>query len=251
MKYVRDPMFDGCDFDILLTPVNLKLTGALPGTYIDASGTEYNSLPEDISESIRLTKKGAELPADLTILSISDDYYGVNGTKASFHIEAEGRGTIAYQWQYKLAGESVWRIPGQASAKSADYTFKLKRSYDNIEVRCIVTDAAGNTCTSDVRKANVFAITKQPELVFSELGERVTFSVEGIGQNLTYQWYYRQLEGGWKKVTDAGADTASLTITAKVENNVAQYRCYVYDGVGNLIKSQAAMLIEENEEYEG
>ena len=79
----------------------------------------------------------------------------------------------------------------------------------------------------------------------------MTFSVEGIGQNLTYQWYYRQLEGGWKKVTDAGADTASLTITAKVENNVAQYRCYVYDGVGNLIKSQAAMLIEENEEYEG
>ena len=434
VKYVRDPMFDGCDFDILLTPVNLKLTVALPGTYIDASGTEYNSLPEDISESIRLTKKGAELPADLTVLSISDDYYGVNGTKASFHIEAEGSGTIAYQWQYrtagttgwktpsqasaktadyvfnlkpsydnieircivsddsgnevvsetrkanvfaitsqpsdataeegqlvefkvsaigkgvtyqwyymrpngtwnkttvsgsktavlpitagtkndgtsyrcviadedgnritsaagllmldnalritdisdnvyevsgknvtfhvdaegksalsyqwqyKLAGESVWRTPGQASAKSADYTFKLKRSYDNIEVRCIVTDAAGNTCTSDVRKANVFAITKQPELVFAELGERVTFSVEGIGQNLTYQWYYRQLEGGWKKVTDAGADTASLTITAKVENNVAQYRCYVYDGVGNLIKSQAAMLIEENEEYEG
>lgn len=118
-------------------------------------------------------------------------------------------------------------------------------------MRCIVTDEAGNTCTSDVRKANVFAITKHPELVIADLGERVTFSVEGIGKNLTYQWYYRRLEGGWNKVTTAGHNTASLTVTAQVRNNASQYRCYVYDGLGNLIKSQAAMLIEENEDYEG
>ena len=161
------------------------------------------------------------------------------------------KSALSYQWQYKLAGESVWRTPGQASAKSADYTFKLKRSYDNIEVRCIVTDAAGNTCTSDVRKANVFAITQQPNTVFAELGEKVTFAVEGIGQNLTYQWYYRRLEGDWKKVITAGYNTASLTITAQVKNNGSQYRCYVYDGVGNLIKSGVAMLIEKNVEYEG
>ena len=419
---------------VLLTPINVHVTIDLPYTFVDASGTEYNSLPEGFSESIRLTKKGADIPVDLEILSISDDYYGKDGTQASFHIDVQGSGTVSYQWQfkldgsnnwntpsqasaktadysfklrpsydnmqvrcivadeygfevtsetrnvnvfaltsqptdavvadgqtvsfdvaatgqgltyqwyfkrpnaswrkvtaagynksslpitggeknngtsyrcvitdsagnsftsssakitvvatlqvtnlsedfygkvgtnasfhidavgkgnlsyqwqYKLAGQSNWRTPPQESAKTPDYVFKLRTSYDNIEVRCIVTDEAGNSCTSEVRKANVFAVTKQPAHVFAELGDTVTFAVKGIGQDLTYQWYFRRLEGDWKKVTVAGGNTASLTITAQVKNNGSQYRCYVYDGLGNLIKSQAAMLIEMNEEYEG
>ena len=428
---------DNCyDYNLLviLTPVNVLETIDLPYTFVDASGTEYNSLPEGLSESIRLTKKGAEIPVDLEILSLSDDCYGANGTQASFHIDAQGSGTVSYQWQYKLAGSNEWNTSGQASAKTADYTFelqpsydnmqvrciisdeygfevisetrnvnvfaltsqptdavaadgqtvafnvtaigqglkyqwyykrpnaswrkvivegynasslpitggeknngtsyrcvitdsvgnsitsssakitvvanlqitnlsedfygkvgtnasfhidavgkgnltyqwqyklagetrwrtpsiasakttdyvfKLRTSYENIQVRCIVKDEAGNSCTSEVRKANVFAVTQQPDHVFAELGENVTFSVEGIGQNLTYQWYYRRLDGGWKKVIVAGYNTATLTITAQIKNNGSQYRCYVYDGLGNLIKSQAAMLIERNEEYEG
>lgn len=423
----------GSNLLIIMTPINVHESISLPYTFVDVSGTEYNSLPEGLSESIRLTKKGVDIPADLEILSLSDDYYGKNGTQASFHIDAQGGGTVSYQWQYKLAnsnewrtpsqasamtadytfklkpsydnmqvrcivsdkygfevisetrnvnvfaltsqpadavvtagqtvnfdvdaigkdltyqwyykrpnaswrkvtvkgyntsslpitggeknngtsyrcvitdnmgnsitsspavitvvstlqiiglsddvygkggteatfhidavgqgdltyqwqyklaGESKWRTPAQASAKTTDYVFKLRTSYDNIEVRCIVKDAVGNTCTSDVRKANVFAITKQPNHVFAVLGENVTFAVEGIGQNLTYQWYSRSLEGSWTKVTEAGNNTASLTITAQVRNNGYQYRCYVYDGLGNRIKSQAAMLIERNEEYE-
>ena len=219
---------------------------------VNNNGTSYRCVITD-EEGNQITSAAGVLTLDtsLRITGISEDAYDVNGESVTFHIDAVGKGTLSYQWQYKLAGETKWRTPGQASAKTADYVFKLKPSYDNIEVRCIVTDASGDTCTSDVRKANVFAITKQPNTVYAESGDSVTFAVEGIGQNLTYQWYYRRLDGDWKKVTAAGYNTASLTITAQVKNNGSQYRCYVYDGVGNLIKSRAAMLIERNEEYEG
>ena len=218
------------------------------------NGTSYRCVITD-EEGNQITSSAARLTLDnvipLQVTGISENAYDVNGESVTFHIDAVGNGDLTYQWQYKLAGESTWRTPGQASAKTADYIFKLRPSYDNIEVRCIVKDAVGNSVTSDVRKANVFAVTQHPNTVYAELGDSVTFAVEGIGQNLTYQWYYRRLEGDWKKVTAAGGNTASLTIIAQVKNNYSQYRCYVYDGLGNLIKSRAAMLIEENEEYEG
>ena len=216
------------------------------------NGTSYRCVITDsVGNSITSSSAKITVVANLQIINLSEDFYGKVGTNASFHIDAVGKGNLTYQWQYKLAGETRWRTPSIASAKTTDYVFKLRTSYENIQVRCIVKDEAGNTCTSDVRKANVFAVTQQPNHVFAELGENVTFSVEGIGQNLTYQWYYRRLDGGWKKVIVAGYNTATLTITAQIKNNGSQYRCYVYDGLGNLIKSQAAMLIERNEEYEG
>ena len=234
------------------TTVSGSRTAILPitaGTKND--GTSYRCVITD-EEGNQITSTAGLLTVDtrLRITGISGNAYDVSGESVTFHVDAVGSGALSYQWQYKLAGESGWRTPGQESAKTADYVFKLKPSYDNIEVRCIVKDSAGNTCTSDVRKANVFAITKQPDIVFAEPGEKVTFSVKGIGQNLTYQWYYRRLEGDWEKVTAAGYNTSSLTVTAQAQNNGSQYRCYVYDGVGNLIKSRAAMLIEIDAEYE-
>ena len=215
-------------------------------------GTSYRCvITDEVGNEITSDPGTLTLETLLQITGISEDAYDVNGKNVTFHIDAEGNGELSYQWQYRLAGETKWRTPSLASAKTADYVFKLRPSYDNIEVRCIVQDASGNSVTSDVRKANVFAIIQQPNTVFADQGEKVTFAVEGIGRNLTYQWYYRELEGDWQKVITAGYNTASLTITAQVKNNGSQYRCYVYDGVGNLIKSGAAMLIERNVEYEG
>ena len=52
-------MLEGCGAYIILTPVNSSETVYLPDTFVDASGMEYNSLPQVLSESIRLTKKAA------------------------------------------------------------------------------------------------------------------------------------------------------------------------------------------------
>ena len=132
------------------------------------------------------------------IAGISEDAFDVNGESVIFHIDAVGNDELTYQWQYKLAGQSNWRTSIRERAKTADYVFKLRPSYDNIEVRCIVTDASGNSVTSDVRMANVFAITDQPEDAELALGEQTTFAVEAVGKDLAYQWYFMRPEGSWK-----------------------------------------------------
>ena len=393
-----------CDnLQVILTPVNLHLTVELPGTYVDASGTEYNNLPIDLAESIRLTKKNSDSPAPesivnatvtgitaktytgtaqtqnptvklgnkilangtdytlsyvnntnagtatvtitgkgnytgtvsrsftinkaapkltfastviskttqdaaftnaltkttdgtvtfkssntsvaavnstsgkvtikgagtttitataaagtnyksgsaqytltvtkaLKILNISDDFYGKTGTQASFHVEAEGSGTISYQWQYRTSGMNSWKSPAQGSAKTADYAFNLKPSYDNIEVRCIVSDDSGIEIISETRKANVFAFTSQPSDAVAEEGQVVNFEASAIGRGVTYQWYYMRPNGAWTKATASGARTAVFPITAGTKNDGTAYRCVITDEEGNQITSAAGIL---------
>ena len=226
----------------IMTPINVQETIDLPYTFVDASGTEYDSLPQGLSESIRLTKKGADIPAGLEILSLSDDFYGKTGTTASFHIEVEGNGAISYQWQYRMAGTTSWKTPSQASAKTADYVFTLKPSYDNIEVRCIVSDDSGNEIISETRKATVFAFTSQPSDAVAEEGQVVNFEVSAIGRGVTYQWYYMRPNGAWTKATASGARTAVFPITAGTKNDGTAYKCVITDEEGNQITSAAGIL---------
>ena len=228
------------------TTISGSKTAVLPitaGTKND--GTSYRCVITD-EEGNKITSAAGTLTLEipLQITGVSEDAYDVNGESVAFHIDAAGKGDLTYQWQYKLAGESKWRTPGQASAKTADYIFKLRPSYDNIEVRCIVKDAAGNSATSEVRKANVFAITGQPQDAQIKLGEKTTFAVEAVGKELLYQWYYMRPEGSWKKATVAGYNTAALVITANNKNDGTKFRCRITDGVGNSLVSAAATLTQ-------
>ena len=105
-------------------------------------------------------------------------------------------------------------------------------------------DASGNSITSDVRKANVFAITSQPQDAELALGEKTTFAVEAVGREMTYQWYYKRPEGSWKKVIVAGYNTAALVITANNKNDGTMFRCLVKDVLGNTLTSRAAKLTQ-------
>ena len=105
-------------------------------------------------------------------------------------------------------------------------------------------DASGNSVTSDVRKANVFAITGQPQDAELALGEHTTFAVEAVGKELTYQWYYMRPEGSWNKVTVAGYNTAALVITANSKNDGTSFQCRITDGLGNMLLSGVAKLTQ-------
>ena len=228
------------------TTVEGSNTAVLPitaGTIND--GTSYRCVITDEAGN-KITSAAGILTLDnsLRITGISEDAYDVNGESVTFHIDAVGTGDLSYQWQYKLAGSSKWKTPAQASAKTANYVFKLRPSYENIEVRCIVKDASGNSVTSDVRKANVFAIISQPQDAELEMGEQTTFAVEAVGKELIYQWYYMRPESSWKKVTVAGYNTASLVITANNKNDGTKFQCRITDGLGNMLISSAALLTQ-------
>ena len=149
--------------------------------------------------------------------------------------------------QYCIAGTTSWKTPSQASAKTADYGFNLKLSYDNIEVRCIVSDDSGNEVISETRKANVFAFTLQPKNVIASAGEVVNFELSAIGNNVTYQWYYKRPNSTWKKTTVAGETTAVLPIIAGTVNDGTSYRCVITDEARNKINLAAVFLTLDSE----
>ena len=117
---------------------------------------------------------------------------------------------------------------------------------------CIVTDAAGNTATSEATSytevPSTVSITAQSnEKYETRIGSTATLSVtaKSISGNLAYQWYYSADNGQtWKKTSVKGNKTAKITmnVTAERFENYL-YRCKVTDGSGNVVRSTACMLV--------
>ncbi len=88
--------------------------------------------------------------------------------------------------------------------------------------------------------AKGLAITAWPADQYVMAGERATFTVEAVGEGLTYQWYIDRGEG-WQAIP--GATDASYT-TGAVDAACGgfRYRCEVRDAHGGALTSEAATL---------
>jgi len=85
-------------------------------------------------------------------------------------------------------------------------------------------------------------ITKQPADQYVVAGQRATFSVEAVGENVTYQWYVNRNDGrGWKEV-DGAASSVYVTSVTDLDCEGFQYGCLVMDQYGNTLKSNSAVL---------
>lgn len=73
------------------------------------------------------------------------------GTTASVSVEAEGTG-LTYAWYFRAAGTSTW---GTSNITTATYSTSMDTDARiGREVYCVVTDAYGNTATSDIAALN-------------------------------------------------------------------------------------------------
>ena len=87
------------------------------------------------------------------------------------------------------------------------------------------------------------AIVKQPESFVGKVGENATFTVEAIGEGLTYQWMYSNNGGkSWSVSTLAGCDTASMEIVMKAYRVGQMYKVVVTDSEGNSVESVAVSM---------
>ena len=88
--------------------------------------------------------------------------------------------------------------------------------------------------------------SSQPEDASAGLNEPYSFSVEALGDGLTYQWQV-STDGGenWQNATETGNQTASLSGTvASLDFFDRQYRCQLTDGAGHVAYSTEATLYE-------
>ena len=90
----------------------------------------------------------------VTITEQPKDAMVAAGTQVSFKVVATGDG-LTYQWQTKVSATSSWANTGLTGAQTATLTFAPNAAFDGRQYRCVVTDANGNTATSDAATLTV------------------------------------------------------------------------------------------------
>ena len=161
------------------------------------------------------------------------------GETAVFTVKATGEG-LTYQWQWNDG--SGWKNSSNGTEASLSVVAASHRN--GYQYRCVITDAYGNTLTTDVATLNVkqpeaLAIIKQPEDQNTVIGGTAVFAVEATGDGLTYQWQWSD-GSGWKNSSNGNA--AILSVVGASHRNGYQYRCKITDASGNVVYSEPATL---------
>ena len=162
--------------------------------------------------------------------------------EATVTVEAMGEG-LTYAWYYKNPGASKFILT--KTFKGNTYSVAMNGERAGRQVYCVIKDKNGNKVKTDVvtlsMEVTPLEITKQPESVSVPDGMEVTVSVEATGDDLTYQWYYKNA-GGSKFLLTKTFTGNSYTITMNADRDGRQIYCLITDAHGNKIKTEVATL---------
>ena len=182
-----------CGADIILTPVNVQKTIDLPYTFADASGTEYNALPQGLSESIRLTKNALNI-ADATVTGIINKTY-----------------TGAYHTQNPTV-----KLGNKTLTKGTDYTLSYANNMNAGTATVTITGKGSYTGTINktftINKASITGATvtgiENKAYTGTAQTQNPTVKLDGktLGAGTDYSLSY---------VNNTNPGTATVTITGK------------------------------------
>ena len=164
------------------------------------------------------------------------------GERYCVTVEAEGE-NLKYQWYFRNAGTAVWY---KSSVCDNTYDDVMTTARAGREVYCVITDANGNSVTTDIAKliripAEELEIVTQPTNGEAILGERYCVTVEAKGEGLKYQWYFRNA-GTETWYTSSVRDNTydDIMTTARAGREVY---CVITDAFGNKVKTDVVTLI--------
>lgn len=229
---------------------NGKLNGKSSSVYVNG----YGSINYDNARSSQETTAGKDTKTDISTsveskLSITTqpiDTSVSEDANAVFKVAAKGS-ALTYQWQYKNASTAYWTDSTMVGSKTNSITVKGTTARNGYQYRCVVKDANGNKVTSNVAKLTVTEkakIESHPETQIVMEDSSTTFKVAASGNDLTYQWQYRNVtDNYWYDSTMPGSDTESISVKAISTRNGYQYRCLVVDSSGNKVISNTAILV--------
>ena len=157
-------------------------------------------------------------------------------------VAAEGEG-LKYQWYFKNAGTDKWYTSG---VRDNTYDDVMTKARAGREIYCVITDAFGNTVTTEpaklirVPKAELKILT-QPVSDEAAMGEDFCVTVEAQGEDLKYQWYFKNA-GTDKWYTSGVRDNTYDDVMTKARAGREIY-CVITDALGNQVKTDVATLV--------
>ena len=157
-------------------------------------------------------------------------------------VKAEGE-NLKYQWYFRNAGSSKWY---KSSVKDNTYDDVMTKARAGREIYCVITDANGNSVTTDTVKlirvaAEELKITAQPTDSTVAFGEMFCATVEAQGEGVKYQWYFRNAGSEkWYK-SSVKDDTYDDVMTQKRAGR--EIYCVITDALGNKVTTDIVTLI--------
>jgi hypothetical protein len=173
-----------------------------------------------------------------TIVTQPQDTTAEIGQYATVTVEAQGSGTLTYQWYYKAASDTAFKA---SSAKTNTYRIKMTAAWDGMQIYCKVSNGTSSV-DSEIATLSLpsdITITKQPQDTTAEIGQYATITVEAEGENLTYQWYYKAASDTAFKASSAKTNTYRIKMTAAWDG--MQIYCKVSNGTSS-VDSEIATL---------
>ncbi len=217
------------------------------------NGYQYKCLVSDgenevWSDEVTLTV-GTPTPV-LLITSQPVDQNVTEGETAIFAVEAEGEGTLSYQWFVKKTADGDWAAI-KSGAKQATYSLTALLRHNGYQYKCLVSDGDNEVWSDEVtltvaEAAAELTITTQPVDVTVAEGETAIFAVEAEGDGeLSYQWYVKKTADGDWAVIKSGAKQATYSLTTQMRHNGYQYKCLVTDGENEVWSDEVTLTVTE------
>ena len=153
-----------------------------------------------------------------------------------------GTPPYTYEWQRSVSGGAYEKLSGARKYSANLNKLSVVTDEDefakDITYRCVVTDAAGNTCDDNclyIIPTRYPYLTEQPQDVYADIGDQVTFSVRTRCTTASYRWYIKNdATGEWKMIDEtdtwaSGERSAVLTIDVAMADFVShcEYRCVI------------------------
>ena len=208
------------------------------------SGRKYRCIVSD-STGASVTSKEVTMTIGekLEITKQPENYVGVEGSTATFKVEASGTG-LKYQWQW--CHENEWLDSTQEGSQTNTISMVLNSNRDGRKYRCIVSDKTGASVTSKEVTMTIgesLAITNQPTtLTFEKTGDIIEMEITATGTGLKYQWQYKpSWSGTWTNFE--GATTSLVQKKAQEGWNGWLVRCVVTDIMGNSVISDEVKIV--------
>ena len=178
----------------------------------------------------------------VSITSQPSDYTAIAGNTAVFNVGAKGSG-IKYQWQTYSAGN--WVNSSLPGAKTQSLSVPATKARDGYKFRCVLTDAANKTVTTNEVTLRVTAsgigININPRDYTGSVGSTAIFEISATGIDLKYQW--QAYSGGkWVNSSLTGAKTPKLSVPVTYARNGYKFRCVVTDSFNQTVTSKEATL---------
>ena len=127
------------------------------------------------------------------------------------------------------------------------YTVEMTKARNGRAIYCVITDAYGNTATTNTVFLTIdiqtpVAINVQPVNTAVAVGEELVVKLEAQGEGLTYRWYYKDVKMADFLYTKTFTGDTYTIPSMTASRSGRQIYCVVTDQYGNSVTSDTVTI---------